>query len=61
MAEISKDLQQYKTYSLAELEPIVGLSSQTLIRHIKAGKLEAKKIGRSWRVTEDALKKFLAK
>ena len=53
------DLEELKLYSLAEAEPIVGLSAQTLKRHIKAGKLEAVKVGNRWKVTKNSLEKYI--
>lgn len=53
------NLEELRLYSLAEAEDIVGLTAQTLKRHIKAGKLEAVKVGNRWKVTKDSLEKYI--
>lgn len=55
----TSDLEELRLYSLAEAEDIVGLTAQTLKRHIKAGKLEAVKVGNRWKVTKDSLEKYI--
>lgn len=52
-------LKEYRTYTLTELEPILGVSHLTLLRWVKSGKLKATKIGSKWRVTEATLKAFV--
>lgn len=52
-------IEELRLYSLAEAEDIVGLTAQTLKRHIKAGKLEAVKVGNRWKVTKDSLEKYI--
>lgn len=60
MAEKRTDsIEELRLYSLAEAEDIVGLTAQTLKRHIKAGKLEAVKVGNRWKVTKDSLEKYI--
>lgn len=59
MDKRTDSLEDMRLYSLAEAEDIVGLTSQTLKRHIKAGKLEAVKIGNRWKVTRDALERYI--
>lgn len=59
MAEIRKELEKYKLYTVQELMPVLGKSNQTIIIYLKQGKLKGKKIGNQWRVTEEALREFL--
>ena len=55
------DLQDLKLYTLEEAKLVVGLTPQTLKRHIRDGKLSAKKIGGKWRVTKSDLEKYINK
>ena len=48
-----------KLYSVKEIAEICGVSSRTVWNYIKAGKLEAFKVGRQWRVSEAQLKAFV--
>lgn len=47
-----------KLYSIADLSKVLDLHPKTILRFIHEGKLLAKKIGRTWRVSEDDLKNF---
>lgn len=47
------------TYTLTELESILGVSHRTLLQYVKDGRLPAKKIGGKWRVTAENLEKFV--
>lgn len=47
------------TYTLTELESILGVSHRTLLQYVKTGRLPAKKIGGKWRVTAENLEKFV--
>ena len=49
-----------KVYTLNEVAEILKLSKRTLYNYINAGTLEAVKIGKYWRVKEEALEAFLA-
>lgn len=57
--ERAEALREYRTYTLTELEPIIGVSHITLLRWVNSGKLKATKIGSKWRVTEATLKAFV--
>lgn len=48
-----------KLYTLHEIEEILSVTQRTLYNWIDSGKLKAVKVGRVWRVTEDALQEFL--
>jgi excisionase family DNA binding protein len=49
-------------YSAREVAALLGVSKHTIYKFVKSGDLDASKVGyRTLRITEDALKKFLAK
>jgi excisionase family DNA binding protein len=58
-------MSQYKidndtrVYNLKDLSEILGIGIRTLRRYIKNGDLRAKKIGKSYLVTESNLLEFL--
>lgn len=52
-------LDRFRVYTLAELEPIIGVTHRTLLTYVKQGRLKAVKIGGKWKVTEPNLEKFL--
>ncbi len=47
-------------YSLKELSPKLRVSEVTLRRYLREGKLQGKKIGTTWYVSEEALQKDFA-
>lgn len=51
--------KEIKVYTLDEIADILKVTRRTLYTYVKTGKLDAVKIGRYWRVKEDALNKFL--
>lgn len=55
----TQDLQDLRLYTLTEIEPILGVSHQTLLRYVNSGKLRAKKINGKWRVTRRDVEKFV--
>ena len=57
---IAPELEQYKLYTLAELEPVLGVTHRTLLSYVYDGKLKAKIIGGKYRVTQDALRDFIS-
>lgn len=48
------------TYTTEQLTDILHVSQRTLYRYIKAGQLDAVKIGKQFRVTHESLARFLA-
>jgi excisionase family DNA binding protein len=50
-----------KVYTVPEVKDILHVSQRTIYNYITMGQLQAVKLGREWRVTEDALKDFLAR
>jgi excisionase family DNA binding protein len=47
-----------KLYSIAELAPILKLHPKTILRFVREGRLRARKLGRSWTVSEEDLRAF---
>lgn len=50
---------ELRIYTIDEAAKTLKVSTMTVYRYIKAGKLRAAKIGRDWRITEEQLKDFL--
>jgi excisionase family DNA binding protein len=50
-----------KVYTLDEVADILKVTRRTLYTWISAGKLKAVKIGKYWRVSEQALREFTTK
>lgn len=50
---------EIKTYTAKEAEKILHVTSKTIRGYIKAGKLKAVKIGRSWVIKEADLMSFI--
>ena len=48
-----------KVYTTEEVLGILKVTKRTLYNYIKAGQIKAIKLGREYRITEDALKDFL--
>ena len=46
-------------YTVEQVAKILQLEEVTIRRHINAGKLEAVKIGKVWRISEEALQKLI--
>ena len=59
MHNSTEDLQDLRTYTLTEVEPIIGVCHRTLLTYVKTGKLKAVKVGGKWRVSRWAIEKFL--
>jgi len=49
-----------KLYALNEVADILKVTRRTIYTYVNEGKLEAVKIGKFWRVSEDTLKNFIA-
>lgn len=52
-------MEDKKVYTLDEVAKILSLSKRTLYTYVKEGRLEAVKVGKSWRVRKDQLDAFL--
>lgn len=59
MADRIDALQDLTLYTVTELEPVLGVSAQTIKRRIKNGELPARKINGKWRVTRGDLEKYI--
>lgn len=51
----------YEVLTLGEVATRLRLSKPTVLKLIHEKKLDAKKMGRGWKVTEDALRAFMHK
>lgn len=51
--------QSMKFYTLNQVAEILHKTQRTLYNYLNAGTLKAKKIGKSWLVSEESLKEFL--
>lgn len=52
-------ISDIKVYTTEEAIKVLKVTKRTLYNYIKAGQIKAIKVGRDWRITEDALKNFL--
>lgn len=53
-------MAEIKVYTLDEVADILKVTKRTLYTYLKTGKLKAFKMGKYWRVTEQALQDFLS-
>lgn len=49
-----------KVYTLDEVADILKVTKRSLYNYVKAGKLQAVKVGKYWRVTENNLQAFIS-
>lgn len=49
-----------KVYTLDEVADILKVTKRTLYTYVKEGKLPAVKMGKYWRVPQDALEAFIS-
>ena len=49
-----------KVYTLEEVADILKVTRRTLYTYVKSGKLRAVKMGKYWRVSEEALRAFIS-
>lgn len=49
-----------KLYTMDEVADILKVTKRTLYTYVKAGKLQAVKIGKYWRVSEENLQAFIS-
>ena len=52
-------MAELTTYTLTEIADILKVSQKTVYRYVRDGKIPATKVGRQWRITEQALKEYL--
>ena len=53
-------MAEIKVYTLDEVADILKVTRRTLYTYVNAGKLKAVKVGKYWRVSEEALKELLS-
>ena len=53
-------MDELKIYTLEEVQDVLKVGRRTLYNYIKGGKLYAVKVGKSWRVSHEALRDFIA-
>lgn len=53
-------MESVKVYTLAEAATILKVNKRFLYPYLEAGALKGAKIGRAWRISEDALRDFLS-
>ena len=58
--QIPEALWDIQLCTLQELEPLLDVTNRTLLSYVKSGRLQAVKIGGKWRVTREALDRFLS-
>lgn len=56
---MSIEIAGVKVFTLKDLSEQLGVSVATLRAYVDTGRLEAVRVGRSYRVTEEALRRFL--
>jgi excisionase family DNA binding protein len=54
-----KEILEVKLYNVEEAAALLGVTSQTVRKYIKRGRLQAQKIGRALYITEPNLRAFL--
>lgn len=52
-------MSEVRLYTSRETQELLRVTQRTLYRYIKAGQLQAIRLGREYRISEDALKAFL--
>lgn len=53
------ELDEFKLYTLTELESVLGVTHRTLQTYVNSGRLKATKVGGKWKVTKAQLKEFI--
>lgn len=48
-----------RLYTLTECEELLGYTHRTLLQYVYDGKLQARKVGGKWKITEDDLRQFM--
>ena len=52
--------EEIKVYTLAEVAEILQLTRRTIYTYVRTGRLRAVKLGKTWRVTPEAIRELLA-
>jgi len=53
-------MAEIKVYTLEEVADILKVTRRTLYSYVKEGKLQAVKMGKYWRVSEQSLQNFIS-
>lgn len=53
-------MSSYRFHTVQEVADILQVHWQSVLNYIKSGKLDAVKLGKGYRISETALKKFIA-
>ncbi len=56
-----KRFSEMKFYTTAEIADKLGMNIQVIARKLQAGEIEGYKIGKDWRIEEDAVQRWLQK
>lgn len=54
-------MNEIKIYTLSEVAEILHLTRRTVYSYVKSKKIKAVKIGRQWRVSQEAMREFVDK
>lgn len=60
MLTIKFNMVMHKFYTVQEVADTLQVHWQSVLNYIKSGKLEAVKLGKGYRISEQALQKFIA-
>ena len=52
-------MEEIKLYTSKDVAEMLGTTPRTVWTYIKNGRLKARKVGHSWKITADSLKAFL--
>lgn len=53
-------MTEIKLYTTEEAAQLLKVTRRSIYTYLKSGKLEAVKIGNGWRISQEALEKFLS-
>ncbi|NCC76222.1 MAG: DNA-binding protein [Clostridia bacterium] len=53
------DIKLVRMYNSEEASKLIGLSVRTVKQYARTGRIQAQKIGNSWMISEEAIKRFL--
>ena len=53
-------MEEIRVYTPEETAQLLKVTRRSIYTYLKSGKLEAVKIGNGWRISQEALEKFLS-
>lgn len=53
-------MEKIRIFTVSEVAELLHVTTRTVYTYIKTGKIQAVKFGKSWRITEEALKESLS-